>query len=132
MIPKKKKVRIFTDSAVAIASLEGRNMNLTFKQRLKRKNYSLVESIRNSIDLKELKVELVKVKGHSTDKWNNKADKLAKEGSKVDNIDRLVIETPQGTSVELCWKENTVEYPTRQFVKEILDLKTSTEWRFTS
>jgi len=45
----------------------------------------------------------------------------------VDNIDRLVIETPQGTSVELCWREKVVEYPTRQFVKEILDLKTSTE-----
>ena len=132
MAPRKKKVRIYTDSAAAIASLEGKVKSMTNKQRLRKKNYNLVENIRSIISIKELSLELVKVKGHSNNKWNNRADRLVKERSKLDNIDRVIQRTPIGTSVNLCQKKELVEDPTRQFIKEVLDLKTSTDWRFSA
>jgi ribonuclease HI len=67
-VPSRKKVKIYTDSATAIANIKGKNSFLSAKQRLKRKNFNILENIRNSIELKELKLELVKVKGHSNSK----------------------------------------------------------------
>src|SRR6185436_14150211 len=103
MVPSRRKVKVFTDSATAIANIKGKSNNLSFKQHLKKKNYNLLENTKKKRKKKkELKLELVKVKEHSNNKWNIRADKLAKEGSKIENIDRIVKETAQKTSVSLC------------------------------
>jgi len=38
---------------------------------------------------------------------------------------------PPNSSVSLCWEKTFIEGPTRQFIKDILDFKVGTEWRFT-
>ena len=48
------------------------------------------------------------------------------------NINRIVKETYQEINIKLCYQNTTIKDSTRQFVKEILDLKASIEWRFTS
>ena len=60
---------------------------------------------------------------------------LAKLGSKLDSensIDRILDRPPESSNVSLYWKDKIVEIPTRKFLKEILDIKTGAEWRFTS
>ncbi|CAG8732439.1 15373_t:CDS:1, partial [Gigaspora rosea] len=47
-----------------------------------------------------------------------------REGSKLDNLDKIIVESPQGISVALCWNETIIKDPTRQFIKDILNLKT--------
>ena len=47
---------------------------------------------------------------------------LAKEGAKIDSLDRMVEKTPRGTSISIYWKEEIIEDPIRKFIKEILDL----------
>ena len=128
--PKQRKVKICTDSAAAIAGLKNGKKNQSTKQWLKRKNYNLLENIRNIIALKNLEIDLVKVKGHSDNKWNNRTDSWAKEEAKIDSLDKIVEKTPQGTSISIYWKKKIIEDPTRKFIKEILDLWIRTEWRF--
>ncbi|CAG8809254.1 12433_t:CDS:2, partial [Gigaspora rosea] len=45
---------------------------------------------------------------------------------------KIIVESPQGISVALCWNKTIIEDPTRQFVKDVLNLKTGIEWSFTS
>jgi hypothetical protein len=92
----------------------------------------LKKSIIELLEIKEIELELVKVKGHSDNKWNTRVDKIAKEGSSIENRDRIIVMPPPSSNVSLCWKETIVEGPTRQFVKDILDFKVGSEWRFTS
>jgi len=80
IMPRKRKVKIYTDSAAAIAGL-GKSKKLNSSSHWnKEKNYNLKRSIFELLKLKELELDLVKVKGHSCNKWNDRADKLAKEG----------------------------------------------------
>ena len=39
---------------------------------------------------------------------------------------------PPSSNVSLCWGKTFIEGPLRQFVKDILDFKIGSEWRFTS
>ena len=50
----------------------------TNRKKMKKKNYSLVINIEDIIRIKKIEIELIKVKGHSNNKWNNRADGLAK------------------------------------------------------
>ena len=79
IILRKKKVKIYIDSAAAIAGLEKGKRLKSSRHWIKETNYDLKKSILESLSLKELELDLVKVKGHSCNKWNDRADKLAKE-----------------------------------------------------
>jgi ribonuclease HI len=68
--PKGKKVRINTDSKAVIDSLSDKRRKKSRKQWIRETNYDLKRSIIELIDIKEIRLELVKVKGHSGNKWN--------------------------------------------------------------
>ena len=131
IIPKRRKVKVYTDSVAAIARLARTRRYKTSKNWIKEKNYDLKRSIKELCDLKEIELDLVKVKGHSDSRWNNRADNLAKEGSSIDNIDSIIDKPPPNSNVSLCWEQTIVKMPTRQFTKDILELKTGVEWRHT-
>ena len=46
----------------------------------KTKNHSLINQIIDCCRTKNIDLELIKVKGYSMNYWNDKADKLVKEG----------------------------------------------------
>ena len=130
MVPQKKKVRVITDSEVAITSLTEKKKKIQGKQWIRETNYDIKRSIAEIASLKEIDLELVKIKGHSGNRWNSRADMLAKLGSKLDsknNIDRILDRPPESSNVSLYWKDKIVEIPTRKFLKEILDIKTGAE-----
>ena len=68
MTLKRKKVKIYMDSAAAIAGLNKARKLKTSKQWIKEKNLDLKRSIKELLELKELELDLIKVKGHSSNK----------------------------------------------------------------
>ncbi|PKC03702.1 ribonuclease H-like protein [Rhizophagus irregularis] len=82
-----QKANIITDSQAAIDSINHTRTNLTNGKNKTRtwckcNNYSIVSSIINLIDSKQLEIKLVKVKGHSGVKGNEEADRVAKNNTK--------------------------------------------------
>ena len=100
--PKRRKVKIYTDSAAAIASLAKTKKIKTSKNWIKEKNADLKRSIKELCNLKKIELDLIKVKGHSGNRWNDRADSLAKEGSSIVNIDSIIDKPPSNASVSLC------------------------------
>jgi len=128
-IPSKKEIKVFTDSAVAIESIEKGREILTNKQWLKLNNHDLVRSILELAKVKEIHLELEKIKGHSNNKWNDRADSLAKKGASIENRDNIIFNPPLRSNVTLYWEEIPFEYPTREITKILLDLRTGADWK---
>ncbi|CAG8830681.1 13256_t:CDS:2, partial [Gigaspora margarita] len=78
-----EKVLLKKESSRKIASrftIDRENSMNEFSYFIKVGNFSIVSKIRELVSLKEVNLELVKVRGHSDDFWNTRADILAKKG----------------------------------------------------
>ena len=71
------------------------------RQIFKEENYNLVNSIVDIVKIKEIHLDLVKVKGHSENRWNILADSLAKLGTRLEDKDDIV-ERPPRSQTSLC------------------------------
>ncbi|CAG8778177.1 44911_t:CDS:2, partial [Gigaspora margarita] len=78
LAPNSTKLTIYSDSIVAINTITSINHSLVFSQFIKL-GFSIVSKIRNLVRLKGVCLNLVKVKGHSQDHWNGRANTLAKK-----------------------------------------------------
>ena len=90
IVPSESKIKIHTDSAAAIASISNNGQYITNRRKTRKKNYNLIIDIENTIKTKKIELELVKVKGHSNNRWNNRADILAKEGASLQDLDKII------------------------------------------
>ena len=73
-------MRIYSDSKAAIDGIQSLKESTSIRDYFKTKNHSLISQIIDCCKTKEINLELIKVKGHSMNKWNDRADKLTKEG----------------------------------------------------
>jgi ribonuclease HI len=80
-IPKGKKLVIFTDSNAAIRNISKGLVYIDRNEVLKKKNALWVLKIVDIVKTKNIQIEWVKVKSHSKNRWNDKADSLAKKGT---------------------------------------------------
>jgi len=126
------KVVIKLDSAAAIASLESKEPLHNIRVWSKSKNFRLVTKIKDMCKSKNIKLSLVKVKAHSGILWNERADKLAKEGAWQSEITDLKLEKNLRFPYALFWKETVVEMPTRKFVKTLMNMMNGAEWHCSS
>ena len=78
--PSESKVRIYSDSNAAIERIQGFKSRMNIRNMFKTKNYSLINQIIDCCRTKNIDLELIKIKSYSMNYWNDKADKLAKEG----------------------------------------------------
>src|SRR6266540_140085 len=80
VVPVKAQVTIYSDSAATIAGLDKIDelMNLSIRKRAKIPNYQLWMTIAHLIDIKQLSIHMIKVRAHSGDRLNERADKIAK------------------------------------------------------
>ena len=78
--PVKANVTIYTDSATTIAGFYKIDdiMNLSVRKRAKIPNYQLWMTIAHLIDIKLLTIHMIKVRAHSGDWLNERANKIAK------------------------------------------------------
>src|SRR5437868_1049185 len=109
-------IRIFSDSKAAIEGIQNFQGLTNIRSNFKAKNHSLINQILDCCKTKEIKLELVKVKGHSSNIWNDKADRLAKEGL----ISDLILEAQEVTTSKIrifpTWKEKIIDTALRSFV----------------
>ena len=95
-IPENKNVKIHTDSQTCIDTfnkLLKPHPKFTIKKLLKTTNWTIWTKIMETVQSKKLKVELIKVKAHNGDFFNEKADLLAKEALNLPPIEISCQET---------------------------------------
>jgi hypothetical protein len=83
------------------------------------------------IKTKNIQIELVKVKSHSKDKWNDKADSLAKKGTTSRKI--IYVEEVSCKEIEYCleWENRRTDIPARLLCKLITNARIGAEWKET-
>ena len=94
---------------------------------MKEKYFDWLIKIKDMVKMKGIELQLEKIKSHSKDRWNDKADALAKEGTERGTS----IGTPeynQWIKCPLRWKHYRVELGTRAFLKKVFDAKNSARW----
>ena len=80
-ISQDSNIYIYSDSAAAIASINKAKSEWRFNKIFKEKNWDTLIKIADLLKAKKLNLELTKVRGHSNNKWNNRADFLAKNAT---------------------------------------------------
>src|SRR6185437_16150658 len=130
--PQDSEVKIYTDSAAAILGINGCEKHRSNKEWLRQKNYNLLLKIFDTKRIKNLKVELVKIKGHSNNYWNDRVDVLAKEGQVAPLLAVQNIELSSRIRYNMYWQNNLVEMPVRKVIKEIEDTLIAADWRMLS
>ena len=121
-VPQNRDVKIFTDSQSCIDTfnrLITSSPKLTHKRWIKTNNWSIWSIVLKTVKEKELNVELIKVKAHSKDFWNEKADKLAKEASLTSNISWSPSDAHKIQTVPKWNNDITIDIAPRNFIKEI-------------
>jgi len=98
VVAYKGNVTVHTDSQTTINNYNKyilNNEGLTFNKKIKSDHLWIWSIIRHIISTLELQVSLVKVKGHSNNFFNDKADLLAKEGRSKDTISLSIPNTKE-------------------------------------
>jgi len=121
--PVKAMVTIHTDSAMTIIGFNklADLMQLSIRKREKVPNFQIWMTITHMIESKNLKVNLVKVKAHSGDRLNDRADKLAKTAAFLAprlNLNYLWI---SGLNLEIACDNLTLKISSRRCIKTICD-----------
>ncbi len=80
--PSNCHVNIFTDSQNLITMYHKVSSLTKYRWKLKIKNISIWQAIINTVKELSLNIYFQKVKGHSNNEKNDKADELAKKGAK--------------------------------------------------
>jgi ribonuclease HI len=88
------------DSNAAIRNISRGLEQIDRMKVLKKKNAIWIMKIIDLINTKNIQIELVKVKSHSKNKWNDKADSLAKKGTISEKV--IQIEKVSCEEIEYC------------------------------
>ena len=124
-------IYIYTDSAAAIANVNKAKSKWRFNRIFKEKNWDTLIKIANLLKAKKLNLELTKVRGHSNNKWNDRADFLAKKATTLIQSTDIHADLNTRISSLLFWGDHRVEKVTRLFLKKILETWNCTNWRLT-
>jgi hypothetical protein len=94
------KLNIFTDSQYAINNIHENGLRLEKQGWIDVANKNILQKIIASLRSRRGDTYFIKVKGHSGDKGNEEADKLAKEGAAKDIADNIDLQIPEDYDVE--------------------------------
>ena len=114
-MPSSTRVNIFTDSQAAIDSLQNNKQIQNIRNLFKIKNRSLVRQIQECCKAKNVELSLTKVKGHSGNSWNDRADKLAKDGLSSNKILKVKDVNTDRLKVLPKWNNKLVDCSIRSF-----------------
>jgi ribonuclease HI len=130
-IPKGKKLVIFTDSNAAIRNISKGLAYIDRNEVLKKKNALWVLKIIDIVKTKNIQIEWVKVKSHSKNRWNDKADSLAKKGTLSKKI--IFPEEVSHEEIEYCleWENKRIDIPARLLCKIVTNARLGVEWKET-
>ena len=119
--PNSCDVTIFTDSQCSIDTFKRVTSPFITNRRLEKiGNRALWHSIKYVIDHLLLSVSLRKVKGHSDNFFNNRADLLAKQGGSSNILLKLNSNnTTFPSTFAIAWNSRIIERPIRSFTKDL-------------
>jgi ribonuclease HI len=129
-IPEERNVKIFTDSLTSIQTyykLLTPRPNFTKRKLLKITNWSIWTKVMETIQSKKLIVELIKVKAHEGNFFNEVADKLAKEALSHPIAEFNYQETGPILSPP-TWNHTPIDIPIRSFLKELNQKAINFDW----
>ena len=130
-IPKEKQLEIYTDSNAAIRNISRSLEQVDRNKIAKKKNAIWLMKIKDLVKMKNIQIDLVKVKSHSKDKWNDKADSLAKKGTISKKI--VQVEKVSCKEIEYCleWENRRTDIPARLLCKLVTNVRIGAEWKET-
>ncbi len=123
VVPVNATVTLYTDSAATITGFEKLDefRNLSARRREKILNFQLWMTVAHIIECKCLTVNMIKVKAHSGDRLNDRADKLAKEVAvSAPRLNIIYMNLP-GINVELTVDNLTLETSSRKSIKTLFE-----------
>ena len=127
VVPYRASIRIFSDSKAAIEGIKNFKGLSKLRSNFKTKNHSIINQIIDCCKTKEIKLDLIKVKGHSSNIWNDRADQLAKEGLLSD----LILEAQEVTTSKIrffpLWKNKIID----NALRSIINITTATVYEST-
>src|SRR6266487_5942904 len=126
--PSESKVRIYSDSNVAIEGIQGFKSRMNIRNMFKTKNRSLINQITDCCRTKNIDLKLIKVKSHSMNYWNDKADKLEKEGLIFDLLLEVQDVTTSSIRVVLTWRNKLIDSSLRTFINITTVISYECEW----
>src|ERR1700752_811768 len=112
---------MFSDSVVAIASIEKIKNEWRFNKIFKEKNWDILIKIADLIKAKRINLELKKIKGHSNNKWNDKADTLAKKATLLSHSMNIHLDLKTRISFLLFWSNHKIKKLTKPTLKKIFE-----------
>ena len=117
ILSRNSEITIHTDSNNIITKFEKFKGNIIFCQKIKENNLVFWEVLFEILKRFNINIVFQKVKAHFGDKYNDRADTLAKLGCNMDRIDienNVLIERAC-----LFWFDHCIDKNIRQFIKEI-------------
>jgi exonuclease III/ribonuclease HI len=128
--PGDNKVTIVTDSRSCIEtfrSLSKIDPKRTHRKWLKIKNWSVWNNIMEVVKKKNIKLSLKKVKAHSGEEYNERADQLAKEANQLPAIE-WNFKGGKYVQTAMKWKGTIVEKAPREFIKQVTAMDNTYRW----
>src|SRR5260364_445880 len=127
-MPHGAEVHIYTDCACAINAIKkGKKVSRT-REDLKLKNGSVLRAIIECWKKKKLRLHTHKVKSHSGNVMNEKADRLAKKGATDLHLIKVRSELTRTMSVYPQWENSIIDQPLRKFVNTMMIVHYDVEW----
>ena len=127
--PEKVNIAIHTDSAAAIQLVQKCNSKYSSKKWLGTNNMLWVMYIENIVREKQIVLNLVKVRDHSEDRYNDLADEYAKLGGISDNIlDIDFVSVNSKLKFLPHFRKTPIEQKIRKFTISALRVFNCAEW----
>ncbi|CAG8737704.1 40998_t:CDS:2, partial [Gigaspora margarita] len=92
------------------------------------KNLEIIELM----SVKDLELELNKIKGHSGNKWNDMIDSIAKKGALDNNVPIVDFQEILSLRVSLLWKDDLIDSPIRKMLQTIEKFTIGVKWLYSS
>jgi ribonuclease HI/uncharacterized protein YlaI len=132
-----KKINIITDSQNAITNIKKRHQTLLTKNTKEKKNQMktpntlLIDTIIELLTIKNIKWKLTKIKGHSNNPGNDKADELATIDLSTTPKNNITIEEKEILShkITLKWDQKHYDAPIKSTIQNISKTKWASKWR---
>jgi ribonuclease HI len=129
--PKNKTINLYTDSANAIKNLE--HPKKTQHRWNKQKNPTLIQVIIETTQAKQITINFIKVKGHSGNYGNDKADIAAQIEEPHNPVGHKMISIKYNNSHSrpwtFTWQKTYIDLPIQHFVKQLNQSKWQAKWR---
>jgi ribonuclease HI/endonuclease/exonuclease/phosphatase family metal-dependent hydrolase len=127
VVQEQSTINIYTDSKNAIHDFEAYKQKSNYRTYIKMDNQIVWELIFRLIEMLDLNVSLHKVKGHSNDTWNDRADEEANHGRNANSM-IIVKNSYSKYHYQMQYFNINIDMNPRSFLKKMNNVNTHREF----